>query len=166
MRRNFTRATQAFTVAAGCAALVVGSTGVSAAAGSPGPIRSHSNWRCLDADLNTIQPNGTKVQLWTCNGWNNQKWTYDVKTHTIHSQYNNRCLDADLNTIGSNGTKVQLWDCNGWSNQKWIYDAISHTIYSMYNGRCLDADLGGIGTNGTKVQLWECNGWANQKWTV
>ncbi|MFC4530964.1 RICIN domain-containing protein [Sphaerisporangium dianthi] len=169
MRRKFTKAARALAVVSGCAAIVAGTTGASAAvdtAAAPGPIRSHANWRCLDADLTTIGSNGTKVQLWNCNGWNNQKWTYDVQTHTIRSQYNGRCLDADLNTIGSNGTKVQLWNCNGWSNQKWIYDAISHTIYSMYNGRCLDADLNGIGSNGTKVQLWNCNGWANQKWTI
>ncbi|WP_214415670.1 RICIN domain-containing protein [Sphaerisporangium fuscum] len=166
MRRNLTRTAQLLVVATGCAAMVAGSTAASADARAAGPIHNHASWRCLDADLNTIANNGTKVQLWNCNGWNNQKWTYDVRTHTIRSQYNGRCLDADLNTIGNNGTKVQLWDCNGWSNQKWIYDAISHTVYSMYNGRCLDADLNTIGSNGTKVQLWDCNGWANQKWTI
>jgi hypothetical protein len=75
--------------------------------------------RCLDADANTIGGNGTKVQLWDCNGWSNQKWIYDAVSHTIYSLYNGRCLDADLNTIGTNGTKMQLWDCNGWANQKW-----------------------------------------------
>jgi endo-1,4-beta-xylanase len=29
---------------------------------------------CLDADLGTIEQNGTQVQLWTCNGGRNQYW--------------------------------------------------------------------------------------------
>ena len=37
-----------------------------------GPASDES--RCLDADLGTINGNGTKVQLWTCNGATNQKW--------------------------------------------------------------------------------------------
>jgi hypothetical protein len=119
MRRNFSRTAQALAVAVGCTAIVAGSTGVSAAVGATGVIRSHANWRCLDADLNTIAGNGTKVQLWDCNGWSNQKWIYDAISHTIYSLYNGRCLDADLNGIGANGTKAQLWDCNGWANQKW-----------------------------------------------
>ncbi|MFH8785181.1 RICIN domain-containing protein [Streptomyces roseoverticillatus] len=32
--------------------------------------------QCLDGDLNTIPNNGAKVQLWACNGWNNQKWVF------------------------------------------------------------------------------------------
>jgi hypothetical protein len=119
MRRSLTRAARALTITIGCGAVVAGSTGVLAAVRATGPIRSHSNWRCLDADLNTISGNGTKVQLWNCNGWNNQKWIYDAISHTIYSMYNGRCLDADLGGIGSNGTRVQLWDCNGWANQKW-----------------------------------------------
>ena len=90
----------------------------SAAAASYGvAIHSAKSGRCLDADLNTIGGNGTKVQLWDCNGQPQQKWYYDGKF--THSGYNARCLDADLNTIGGDGTKVQLWDCNGQPQQQW-----------------------------------------------
>lgn len=118
MRRGFRVLVSAAAVALGCAGFVPGAATASESA-AWGPVRSHQNWRCLDADLGTIGPNGTKVQLWGCNGWDNQSWSYEVSTHTIHSKENGRCLDADLGTINANGTKVQLWDCNGWANQKW-----------------------------------------------
>jgi opacity protein-like surface antigen len=118
--------------------------------------------RCLDADTGSISGNGTKVQLWDCNGWNNQSWDL-LWDGTIRSMASGRCLDADTGSISGNGTKVQLWDCNGWNNQKW-YVPGDGTIRSMASGRCLDADLGSISDNGTRVQLWDCNGWNNQKW--
>jgi Ricin-type beta-trefoil lectin domain/Ricin-type beta-trefoil lectin domain-like len=36
--------------------------------------RNAQSNRCLDADANTIGGNGTKVQLWDCNGRQNQFW--------------------------------------------------------------------------------------------
>jgi hypothetical protein len=124
-------------------------------------ITTGSNNRCLDADLGTIGGNGTRVQLWDCNGWDNQKWDL-FDDGSIRNRNGGRCLDADLGTIGGNGTRVQLWDCNGWNNQKWIRTGA--VFVNTYNNRCLDADLGTIGGNGTRVQLWNCNGWNNQKW--
>jgi hypothetical protein len=47
-----------------------------------GAIRNRYSGRCLDADwgtvvngTNTIFTNGTKIQLWDCNGGHNQQWT-------------------------------------------------------------------------------------------
>lgn len=62
--------------------------------------------------------NGTKVQLWDCNGSNQQKWRFH-RDGTIRSAYNGWCLDSDLNTINRNGTYVQLWDCKGQPQQQW-----------------------------------------------
>ncbi|MFI5532999.1 RICIN domain-containing protein [Kitasatospora sp. NPDC051853] len=131
-------------------------------------LTSGYNNRCLDADLNTINYNGTKVQLWDCNGWSNQTWIWTpvsgqpVGYYWIQTEKNYKCLDADLGTIGGNGTKVQLWDCNGWDNQIWIWDG--QTLQTKKNARVLDADLNTIQYNGTKVQLWDRNGWSNQRW--
>ncbi|WP_152645033.1 RICIN domain-containing protein [Kitasatospora griseola] len=36
--------------------------------------RSNHGGQCLDGDLNGIGNNGAKVQLWGCNGWDNQTW--------------------------------------------------------------------------------------------
>jgi hypothetical protein len=129
---------------------------------------------CLDADLNTINGNGTKIQLWECNGWHNQQWYfYDLNgqgtAYIIYSRAQvNRILDADLNTINRNGTTVQLWDyISGNANQTWIptQDSSGHyTFYNNYSFRILDADLNGRGLNGTRVQLWDRNGNLNQLW--
>ena len=139
----------------------------SATSRAPFGLVSVRSGRCVDADLNTIGRNGTKVQLWDCNGQLQQRWSYYVDD-TIRSSKNRKCLDADLNAIGSNGTKVQLWDCNGSRQQKWTFvsGAVrgSLRVISQYNGRCLDADLNAIRGNGTKMQLWDCNSQAQQDW--
>ena len=75
--------------------------------------------RCLDADLNTIGSNGTKLQLWDCLGNPNQKWTRSGAQ--LRSAQNDACLDGDTNTIDGDGTKVQLWQClsDTQTNQHW-----------------------------------------------
>ncbi|MFD9394277.1 RICIN domain-containing protein [Streptomyces sp. NPDC060000] len=131
--------------------------------------KSQKSGRCVDADLNTIRVNGTKVQLWDCNLSTQQNWVL-YGDGTIRSSKSGKCLDADLNTIGANGTKVQLWDCNGSLQQKWTITGgstgASHQVLSRYSNRCVDADLNTIGGNGTKVQLWDCNGSAQQRWST
>ena len=82
------------------------------------PIYSQHDWRCLDADVSSATHNGTKVQVWDCNGWDNQRWTL-YSDGTIRSSHDGRCLDEDVSSATHNGTKVQVWDCNGWNNQKW-----------------------------------------------
>jgi len=131
-------------------------------------IPSRYNYRCLDADSNTIGSNGTKVQLWDCAGadwqhWNRSYFGGSGNSGVITNVKSGRCLDADLSTIGGNGTKVQLWDCVYAANQEWSTPG-DGTIRNVQSGRCLDADLNTIGGNGTKVQLWDCAGGNNQQW--
>jgi sRNA-binding regulator protein Hfq len=126
-----------------------------------GPVHSAYNGRCLDADLNGIHGNGAKVQLWDCNGQDQQSWTMYPDGKILNAY--GRCLDADLNTIRANGTKVQIWDCNGSSQQRWSYQ-LGGSLVNANSQRCLDADLNTIRNNGTKVQLWDCNSQAQQHW--
>ncbi|MFJ9846905.1 RICIN domain-containing protein [Kitasatospora sp. NPDC101155] len=124
--------------------------------------------KCLDGDLNGIGSNGTKVQLWDCNGWDNQAWYWtpvegQSGTYTLQNGHSMQCLDGDLNTINNNGAKVQLWGCNGWDNQNWTWNG--STLQNTHGHKCLDGDLNSINNNGAKVQLWGCNGWDNQNWT-
>jgi hypothetical protein len=125
---------------------------------------------CLDADNGTHGQNGTKVQLWQCNGWDNQAWFLvpipgkPSGWYTITNLgHNRKCLDADNGTIGGNGTRVQMWDCNGWVNQQWLLFG-DHTIQNASSRRCLDGDTRTLPANGTKVQLWDCNNGAHQAW--
>src|SRR5207244_8351040 len=117
-----------------------------------GTVHVGYNDKCLDADLATIGANGTKVQLWDCNGQAQQRWILDDADGTLRNASSNRCLDAD----GANGTRVQLWDCNGGPQQRWHW-AFGPSLRVGADGRCLNADVNTIGANGTKVQLWDCN---------
>ncbi|WP_432838773.1 ricin-type beta-trefoil lectin domain protein [Dactylosporangium sp. CA-092794] len=119
------------------------------------------NGKCVDADLNTINRNGTRIQLWDCNGSPQQTWNF-AGDGTIRVGRNNKCLDSDTNTAGRLGAVVQLWDCNGSAAQRW--SVINGVIRSGYSGQCLDADLNAIAANGARVQLWSCNGSKQQQW--
>lgn len=162
--RNFLGKAGVVLVAA-ASVLVMASAGTADAAPKTAnsPFYSVHDGRCLDSDVSSATHNGTKVQVWQCNGWNNQQWTY-YSDGTIRSTHDGRCLDEDIAGGTHNGTKVQVWDCNGWDNQAWTFYT-DGTIHSHHDGRCLDEDIAGGTHNGTKVQVWDCNGWDNQKWT-
>lgn len=129
------------------------------------PIRVSYNGKCLDADAGNLNRNGTRIQLWDCNGSMQQNFVFAGDGSIRSATNQSYCLDADLATIGNYGTTVQLWQCNGQNQQKWKFNgAVAGPIVSMYNGWCLDADLNRINTNGTKVQLWGCNNTAQQGW--
>lgn len=87
---------------------------------------------CLDADASSTITNGTKVQLWTCNGQQNQSWYCanvgsqtcfsDLRLQTagiVNGNLTVMCLDADLYTVANDGGRAQVWACNGNANQEW-----------------------------------------------
>jgi beta-glucanase (GH16 family) len=113
--------------------------------------------KCVDvAAANSA--NGTKVQLYTCNGTNAQKWT--VRSDgTVRAL--GKCLDVAA-ANSANSTKVQLYDCNGTNAQKWTIGS-DGTIRAL--GKCLDA-TGVSSADGTPLQIWNCSGGANQKWSI
>ena len=107
--------------------------------GATGPIVGFGG-KCADvAGANSA--NGTRIQLWDCNGTVAQRWT-----------------------MGTDGTRVQLWDCNGTGAQRWQATA-ARELVNPQSGKCLDA-TGVSSANGTPLQIWQCTGGANQKWTV
>ena len=109
---------------------------------------------------NASHNNGTRVQLYDCNGQSNQSWTYTSSKQL--QVYGSKCLDA-YGQGTSNGTSVIIWDCNGQANQQWNVNS-NGTITGVQSGLCLDATGAGT-TNGTKIILWSCGGQANQQWT-
>ncbi|WP_285598009.1 ricin-type beta-trefoil lectin domain protein [Kineosporia sp. NBRC 101731] len=139
--------------------------GTISGSGSSYPIKVSYNGKCLDADANNLNRNGTRIQLWDCNNSMQQNFVFN-NDGSIRSATNQAyCLDADLGTINGNGTIVQLWQCNGSAQQQWKFNgSVAGPIRSIYNNRCLDAHLGAINTNGAKVQLWDCNNTGQQGW--
>jgi hypothetical protein len=126
---------------------------------STGPIKSGaSSAKCVD-DNGQSTANGTKIQMWDCNGGANQQWTV-ASNGTL--QVYGKCMDITGATY-SNGTNIELWDCNGGANQQW--QASNGTLVNPASGKCLD-DPNFNTANGTQLDLWTCNGGSNQQWSI
>jgi hypothetical protein len=126
--------------------------------GPTGAVRLDLAGKCLD-DYGNRAANGSKVDIWSCNGSAAQRWTLAADgTMRIHGQ----CLDIAHNGTRS-GDKLQLWSCTGGSNQSWAIGTDAELVSDT--GMCLD-DTGVSTSNGTQVQIWGCNGGNNQRWTV
>ncbi|SBT37011.1 non-reducing end alpha-L-arabinofuranosidase family hydrolase [Micromonospora auratinigra] len=124
--------------------------------GGTGRIVGVQSGRCIDVP-NSTQTNGTRVQLYDCNGQPNQQWTYTASKQLM--VYGSKCLDANAKGT-ANGTAIIIWDCNGQPNQQWNLNS-NGTISGVQSGRCLD--VWGTG-NGQQIQLYDCHGQANQQW--
>ncbi|GAB2623853.1 lectin [Streptomyces capparidis] len=129
---------------------------------APGP-RSGAvkgvNGKCLDVDGGR-SADGTKIQLWSCNGTGAQNWT--VGTNGTLAALG-KCLDVSGGG-SADGTRIQLWTCNGSGAQKWAPQP-DGTVRNPQSGKCLDAS-GGTWNDGTPVHLWTCHTGPNQKWTL
>jgi hypothetical protein len=114
--------------------------------------------KCVDDNTGSTT-DGTKVQMWDCNGTAAQNWTPE-SDGTI--QLGGKCMDI---TGGStaNGALVELWDCNGGANQQW-QPQLNGSLLNPVSGKCLD-DTGFNTVDGTQLELWTCNGGSNQQWT-
>jgi type 1 glutamine amidotransferase len=113
--------------------------------------------KCVDVSgMSSVD--GTKIQLWTCNGQSNQQWT-------VGSDGTIRSLGKCMTVNGTaNGSPAQLWSCNGGGGQRWTPGANS-SLVNPQSGRCLDAN-GGSSANGTQLIIWDCHGATNQRWTL
>ncbi len=115
--------------------------------------------KCVDVSgANTAD--GTKIQLWTCNGTAAQRWTVSADS-TIRAL--GKCMDVKGGGT-ANGTIVQLWTCNGTGAQQWLPQS-GGTIRNPQSGRCLDAS-GNSSADGTQLHIWDCHTGANQKWIL
>jgi hypothetical protein len=125
-----------------------------------GTIRLPKMGLCLD-DRNDSARNGAIVQVWTCNGEENQQWQV-YNDGTI--RHGGLCLDATGHGT-TNGTKVQLWACTGAANQQWdTKDFRIHYDNPAATGKVLDDT--GSGGNGTQQEIWNNLGGKNQYWAT
>jgi type 1 glutamine amidotransferase len=121
-----------------------------------GPVRGLAG-KCLDVS-GAGTADGTKIQLYTCNGTNAQLWTVGSTFRAL-----GKCLDVSGGgTV--NGTKVQLWTCNASGAQNWAPQA-DGTIRNPQSGRCLDVSQNNP-ADGQQIHIWDCLGAANQKWVL
>ncbi|WP_033443064.1 PQQ-dependent sugar dehydrogenase [Saccharothrix sp. NRRL B-16314] len=112
--------------------------------------------KCVDVNGGS-SADGAKVQLWTCNGGANQRWTMSGTTL--------RALDKCMEAAGTaDGSLVRLWTCNGGGGQNWAAGANGSLVNSQ-SGKCLDAN-GGSSADGTQLIIWSCHGGTNQRWTL
>lgn len=125
-----------------------------------GPVTSGIAGKCMDVS-NSATADGTKVQSWTCNNSNAQRWTRPGD-RTLRAF--GKCLDVYYSGT-TNGTKVQLWSCNGTDAQVWNYNATTGALTNPLSGKCLDVPNSST-TDGVQLQIWTCNGTNAQRWTI
>ncbi|SDT04982.1 PQQ-dependent sugar dehydrogenase [Actinoplanes derwentensis] len=116
--------------------------------------------KCLDVS-GAGTADGTKIQLWTCNGTAAQNW--QITGQVWRNPASNKCLDA-AGGATANGTKAQLWTCNGSGAQNWTAQS-NRTVRNPQSGRCLDVSEVKP-DDGQQIHLWDCNGAANQLWNL
>jgi predicted alpha-1,2-mannosidase len=124
-----------------------------------GPLTSGIAGKCADDDHRSTT-NGTKIQLWDCNGSVAQQVTVRADSSV---GIMGKCMDVTSGGT-ANGTLVQLYDCNGSGAQKWQQTA-NGSLLNPQSGRCLD-DPNSSTTNGTQLQIYDCNGSSAQKWKL
>ncbi|WP_326823149.1 RICIN domain-containing protein [Streptosporangium sp. NBC_01756] len=82
---------------------------------SDGSIRALG--RCLDVSQ-SAKANGSKVQLWDCNGTGAQRWWPKSGETTLVNSPSGRCLDMP-GANPANGIQLQIYDCNASAAQAW-----------------------------------------------
>jgi Ricin-type beta-trefoil lectin domain len=137
---------------------MIATTAATAQAATSGTITGYQGL-CVD-DYAASSADGTKVDLYTCNGTGAQQWTV-ASDGTL--QTNGKCLDI-TGASTSDGALIELWDCNGGGNQVWQAQPDGELL-NPASGKCLD-DPGFNTTPGTQLELWDCNAGANQIWTL
>jgi hypothetical protein len=127
--------------------------------GLTGPVRLKLDGKCLD-DTGNSSANGTRIQIWTCNGGAAQNWTY-FGDGTLRIQ--GKCLDVIGRSTAANA-KLQLWACNGGTNQQWDIDTGAQ-LRGLASGYCL-TDPASNTTNGTQLEITGCGGYSLREWAL
>jgi gluconolactonase len=136
-------------------AVLAGLTVTSASAAASGTITGIGG-KCVDV-TNGSSANGTRVQLWTCNGGTAQQWS-------VRDDGSVAALGKCLTAAGTaNGAAAQISDCTGSTAQRWTADA--GRLVNAGSQKCLDA-TGPSSTDGTKLQIWSCSTGTNQQWSL
>jgi len=122
-----------------------------ATAGTAGPVRqSGGSGRCLD-DPSGSTANGTVIQLWSCSGKSNQRWTL-VQDGTLRA--GGKCLQTAGNSTAS-GAKAELEPCNSNDGSQLWQASTDGQLANPQSGKCLDVPAASA-ANGTKPVIEPC----------
>ncbi|WP_386824673.1 RICIN domain-containing protein [Lysobacter brunescens] len=116
--------------------------------------------KCLDVHAPDQHNNGGHVQVWDCNGSQQQVWRFQDGAILSGA---GKCLDVHAPDQNSNGARVQVWDCNGSLQQTWT---LQGDVIRSGAGLCLDVHAPDQDKNGGRVQVWACNGSRQQTWSL
>jgi hypothetical protein len=126
-----------------------------------GTIRIHG--KCLNI-VNNGTANGSKIQLWSCNGGANEEWAIAGQYGALYNPVSGKCLE-DPGFSTKNGTQLDIWTCNpeNGNNQNWLLPA--SPFDSAISSMCIN-DAGNSAANGAKIISYTCNGGSNEKLQV
>ncbi|EYF07632.1 RICIN domain-containing protein [Chondromyces apiculatus] len=132
-------------------------------------IRSVATGKCLDiASSNTA--NGGRVQSWTCNGTNAQKFHVSPTGDGFFKIVNvnsNKALDVKEVSTAANA-EVQQWEYGGGANQQWRFvnrGGVEMSIQVRHTDMALDLYWGNA-ADGTAILQYPYQGTSNQRWTL
>jgi Ricin-type beta-trefoil lectin domain/Putative Ig domain len=147
--------------AAGASATTTFVLTVNAADGAGGPTGTITGAGGLCVDLPSgSNRDGTPIQLYTCDGTNEQEWTAR-SDGTLQAE--GKCLDiARGGTIS--GAAAQLSTCSGALSQHWQAGANGELVNTA-SGLCLDVS-GPQAASGATLSLGTCKGTGTQRWVL
>ena len=114
-----------------------------------GPVKGYLR-RCVDDYLGHTR-NGTKIDLWSCDGQSRQRITF--------------AANGELKVLGkciTSGRGIVLQACRDSSSQKWTRRGNGEYVLG---GRCL-TDPGRSRRNGTQLRMAACSAASNQRWSL
>ncbi|MGW1910837.1 ricin-type beta-trefoil lectin domain protein [Streptomyces sp. NPDC002076] len=114
---------------------------------------------CVDDASSSTTP-GNKVQVYTCNGSNAQKWTIGTDG-TV--KVLGMCLDTTGNATTS-GTTVVIDTCSSDATQKWVTTTAGKLANKANSSMCL-TDPGASATKGTQLTIATCPS-SGQTWST
>ncbi len=132
--------------------------------------------KSLDIDGGAVGTNNRRVQIWSENSSEAQRWylaqpnTTQAISNGVYNIHSAKRSNLRLDVVGSNeygnGSNIQVWDRNGSDNQKFIftYDANTgyYTIASNLDNT-LHLDTAG-GSSIGNIQLYGANNSCAQQW--
>lgn len=121
--------------------------------------------KCIDI-VGGKAVNGAGVQIWGCNGQQNQKFIWCSDGRIVSAINDQMCLDVPGGDP-SKAWNLQMWQCNGGRGQYWQYDGNAMAIFPASVGEKMCIDVNGGSTNpGTLVNLYGCSPGTGEKWQI